>query len=234
MTSDEAREAIEVLEVAEAEVEWNYPLDYAINIDLAIEALKKEVSKKPYLQQDEQGNDCLECPNCDSFIGYSYDCKDEHYQINYCPYCGQRIDWEEEKMTNYEKYKDEILKALFVIGNVGLSKENHKITRCDDLICEKNCGLSIDEYGNCPPESIQNWLDSEYVEPKKEEVDWSKVPIDTKILVSTDEINWYRRYFAGIDRCTNERLAWLDGATSWANRSTRAWKHVKLYKEDEE
>lgn len=61
---------------------------------IAIEALKK-VGKKSYLQQDEQGNDCLECPNCDSFIGYSYDCKDEHYQINYCPYCGQRIDWEE-------------------------------------------------------------------------------------------------------------------------------------------
>lgn len=32
MTSDKAKEAIEVLE----EVEWNYPLDYAINIDLAI------------------------------------------------------------------------------------------------------------------------------------------------------------------------------------------------------
>lgn len=40
MTSDEAREAREVLEVTKAEVEWNYPLDYAINIDLAIEALK--------------------------------------------------------------------------------------------------------------------------------------------------------------------------------------------------
>nr|DAK64939.1 MAG TPA: hypothetical protein [Caudoviricetes sp.] len=137
-------------------------------------------------------------------------------------------------MTNFEKYKDEILKVLFVIGNVGLSKENHKITRCDDLICEKNCGLSIDEYGNCPRESIQNWLDSEYVEPEKEEVDWSKVPIDTKVLVSADGINWYRRYFAGIDTCTNECLAWLDGATSWAFRSKRAWKYVKLYKEDEE
>lgn len=40
MTEDEAREAISILEVAKAEVEWNYPLDYAINIDLAIEALK--------------------------------------------------------------------------------------------------------------------------------------------------------------------------------------------------
>lgn len=192
---------------------------------IAIKAVEKQIPKKPITTADG----CKAC-SC----GLALQDGNKRRCLYYCDRCGQRIDWEEEKMTNYEKYKDEILKALFVIGNVGLSKENHKITRCDDLICEKNCGLSIDEYGNCPPESIQNWLDSEYVEPKKEEVDWSKVPIDTKILVSTDEINWYRRYFAGIDRCTNERLAWLDGATSWANRSTRAWKHVKLYKEDEE
>lgn len=192
---------------------------------IAIKAVEKQIPKKPITTADG----CKAC-SC----GLALQDGNKRRCLYYCDRCGQRIDWEEEKMTNYEKYKDEILKALFVIGNVGLSKKNHKITRCDDLICEKNCGLSIDEYGNCPPESIQNWLDSEYVEPKKEEVDWSKVPIDTKILVSTDEINWYRRYFAGIDRCTNERLAWLDGATSWANRSTRAWKHVKLYKEDEE
>lgn len=97
MTSDKAKEAIEVLKVAEAEVEWNYPLDYAINIDLAIEALKKEIGRKPYIQQDEHNNDCLECPNCDSFIGYAVDCEDENYQVNYCPNCGQRIDWEERE-----------------------------------------------------------------------------------------------------------------------------------------
>lgn len=113
-------------------------------------------------------------------------------------------------MTNYEKYKDDIIKTL--------------LDNCE------NCQFN----GECGSDTLRKWLDSEYVEPEKEEVDWSKVPIDTKILVSADKINWYRRYFAGIDACTNERLAWLDGATSWANRSTRAWKHVKLYKEDEE
>lgn len=35
------QEAIKTLEVAKAEVEWDYPLDYAIAIDTAIEALKK-------------------------------------------------------------------------------------------------------------------------------------------------------------------------------------------------
>lgn len=60
-------------------------------------ALKeKSVAKKPYIQQSERG-DCFECPNCDSFIGYECDCRDEHYQIGYCPNCGQAIDWSDEE-----------------------------------------------------------------------------------------------------------------------------------------
>ena len=47
-----AQEAIKIIEVAIAEVEWNYPLDYAIAFEKAIEALnvvktlkeKKQVS----------------------------------------------------------------------------------------------------------------------------------------------------------------------------------------------
>lgn len=62
-----------------------------------INALEKQIPKKPYIQQDDRNNDCLECPSCDSFIGYEYDCRDEHYQINYCPCCGQAIDWSEEE-----------------------------------------------------------------------------------------------------------------------------------------
>lgn len=131
-------------------------------------------------------------------------------------------------MTNYEKYKDELIKKVIIETHIAMDIHTGKVVNCGNMDC-RYCGFSTGK-GCC----IEDWLDSEYVEPEKEEVDWSKVPIDTKILVSTDEINWYRRYFAGIDTCTNECLAWLDGATSWANRSTRPWKHVKLYKEDEE
>lgn len=56
----------------------------------AIEALDKQIPKKP-IPQDE---DCLECPNCDSFIGYASECKDENYQVDYCSNCGQAIKWE--------------------------------------------------------------------------------------------------------------------------------------------
>lgn len=56
----------------------------------AIQALEKQMPKEP-IKQDE---DCLECPNCDSFIGYESECKDEHYRVEYCPNCGQAIKWE--------------------------------------------------------------------------------------------------------------------------------------------
>ena len=91
------QEAIETIKIAIAEVEWNYPMDYSIAFDMAITALEKQIPKKPYIQQDDRNNDCMECPSCDSFIGYEYDCRDGHYQINYCNYCGQKLDWSDEE-----------------------------------------------------------------------------------------------------------------------------------------
>ncbi|MGN0548051.1 MAG: hypothetical protein ACI4IM_00465 [Acutalibacteraceae bacterium] len=41
------KEAISTLELAIAEVEWNYPLDMSVALEMAIEALKKQISKKP-------------------------------------------------------------------------------------------------------------------------------------------------------------------------------------------
>jgi len=61
------------------------------------EAREKQVPKKPYIQSEGHGEneyDCYECPNCDSFLGHVSDCKDEHYRYDYCPNCGQAIDWE--------------------------------------------------------------------------------------------------------------------------------------------
>lgn len=40
------KEAVKILKIALAEVEWEYPLDYAVAIQKAIEVLKKEISKE--------------------------------------------------------------------------------------------------------------------------------------------------------------------------------------------
>lgn len=67
--------------------------------------VNKNIEKKPIKYGgtrqglDNDGNsiskqeDCYECPNCGSFLGYVSDCKDEHYQDNYCRCCGQALDW---------------------------------------------------------------------------------------------------------------------------------------------
>ena len=61
-------------------------------------------------------------------------------------------------------------------------------------------------------------------------VDWSKVAIDTPILVSIDGEKWYKRYFALFDR--GDVLAWECGATSWssddADDEVYRWNYAKL------
>lgn len=82
------KEAIKILEIAKAAVEWNYPLDYAIAIDTAIEALEKQIPKKPITTKD--GNKSCSCGLVVQ-TGYIRNC------LYYCDNCGQAIDWSEEE-----------------------------------------------------------------------------------------------------------------------------------------
>ena len=61
-------------------------------------------------------------------------------------------------------------------------------------------------------------------------VDWSKVEVDTKILVSNDYKRWYRRHFAKYEN--GEVFAFLNGTTSYTDTSCTEWKYAKLYKEE--
>ena len=62
----------------------------------AIEALEKQIAKRPYYEgdgYDPEGEliyDTWRCPNCDKAYEVDYD------EYDYCPNCGQRIDWSEE------------------------------------------------------------------------------------------------------------------------------------------
>lgn len=67
------------------------------------------------------------------------------------------------------------------------------------------------------------WLDEEYQEL---EVDWSKVEVDTPILVSTNEQRWVRRYFA---EYRDGRVCAFDGGTtSWTSNESTEWEYAKL------
>ena len=56
-------EAIGIVRCAIGEVEWNYPMDYAEAFEVAIEALEKQIAKKPR----EAVQSGLSIANCDKF-----------------------------------------------------------------------------------------------------------------------------------------------------------------------
>ena len=82
------KEAIETINIAIAEVEWNYPMDYAIAFEMAIDAIEKQIPKKP-IKSDKEIRYCevWEGPSC----GFEWSSR----VADYCYRCGQRIDWQE-------------------------------------------------------------------------------------------------------------------------------------------
>lgn len=69
---------------------------------------------------------------------------------------------------------------------------------------------------------------------EEKEVDWSKVKVDTPILVKSEEKNLgYRRYFAKFE--DGKVYAWVNGGTSWTrtNDAVRAWEFAKLAESEE-
>lgn len=133
-------------------------------------------------------------------------------------------------MTNYEKYKDDIIKTLFIKGGIGIDKKTEEFRSCCMLDYCNNCQFD----GDCRFDTIRKWLDSEYVEPEKEEVDWSKVPIDAPVMVSDDNENWCKRHFAYY----RDKRIWVfnNGLTSWTIKDLSEvtdWVYGKLLEDGE-
>lgn len=128
-------------------------------------------------------------------------------------------------MTNFEKYREEIERITRLGLDFGLNAKTNEINLCQRMDCT---GCKFYD-GGCSDEKLK-WAYEEYQEPA---VDWSKVPIDTKVLVSDDGICWYRRYFAGTN--DGEPLVWYDGMTSWSavlEDNCKPFAHIKLAEEE--
>lgn len=128
-------------------------------------------------------------------------------------------------MLNREKYAKEILDV--VCSGHCFAKVDGKITECGRTDCDE-C-----DFGDsfiCMAKAME-WANSEYVEPP---VDWSKVAVDTPILVRDHEnCEWTRRHFAKIKNGTV--FAWRGGTTSWSedDEETIPWKYAKLAESEE-
>lgn len=64
------------------------------------------------------------------------------------------------------------------------------------------------------------------------DIDWSKLEVDTKILVSFDNEKWYKRYFAKFE--DGKIYTFANGTTSFSYnyRELVPWQYAKLYKEE--
>ena len=128
-------------------------------------------------------------------------------------------------MKNYEKYADEI-------------REYKGCNFCRDFVKPrilKPRGCANTSCDQC--KMLQTiWLMEEYEEPEEPETDWSKVKVDTPILVRQGKNGeWFERHFAKYEN--GNVYAWVDGQTSWTGADEIKWKYAKLAedaKEDKE
>ena len=128
-------------------------------------------------------------------------------------------------MLNREKYAEEIAEIACNGKHIAI------VAGKPMLCCETSCDTCDIEY-NCT-RGLKEWANSEYVEPL---VDWSRVPVDTPILVRDSESSeWKRRYFAKYKN--NMVYAWEAGATSWSAGSPAHmtdWKYAKLAESEDQ
>ena len=128
-------------------------------------------------------------------------------------------------MTNKEKYADKIIE---IAVSSKLALKDGKPVQCASMRCSE-CGFFSSDY-SCR-HNVCEWLDSEYVAPP---VDWSKVAVDTPILVRDREKEaWRKRHFAKYEN--GIVFAWGNGLTSWsAHRSNVVgWGMAKLAEGEE-
>lgn len=128
-------------------------------------------------------------------------------------------------MNNYENQKERIDAILNSNNNIAVDRETNKATTCNSLACSK-CLFAIQDY-DCY-RGVIRWLLAKYEELG---IDWSKVPIDTPVLISVDgkNGNWFNRYFAGVNE-KGQPTVFCYGATQWSNgyKEPCHFKYIKL------
>lgn len=116
------------------------------------------------------------------------------------------------KETNLDHFRDELIEIWSGGSQFAVDKRTSMPVGCFDIAC-CNC---LFKDSNCQP--LRNiWLKDEYEETIIE-IDWSRVPVDTKIILNDDkEYLNERRYFASYDSYRNMIEFFLVGTTSWSS-----------------
>lgn len=130
-------------------------------------------------------------------------------------------------MTNYESIDPDSVKEVFA-RSFAVDKMTGKVKTCSKWNCV-NCLFY--ESNDCI-KAREDWLDQSVFDPEKD-IDWSKVPVDTPVLVWSSENCQYKRYFSGIKN--GFFSTYTDGRTSWSSTTGNicSWSHCKLYRPED-
>lgn len=130
-------------------------------------------------------------------------------------------------MTNREKFAEKILDIACSGSKLAVDKATLELIECHKLEC-KHCLFNAHGFDYCG-DNADKWANSEYVEPP---IDWSKVAVDTPILVRYGvHSEWVKRHFAKYEN--GKVYAWNDGATSWSGNGCVPWGLAKLTERSE-
>lgn len=139
-------------------------------------------------------------------------------------------------MTSDEQGKQWLLQKLYddgwrylveeYCGKVWLTTEKPKIDELGSVELVRNCAMVSCIRDILPKTNLNQYLS---IAEELGIVDWSKVPVDTPILVSNDNKEWIKRYFARYE--DGNVYCWLNGKTSWTaicELSIGHWGYAKL------
>lgn len=136
-------------------------------------------------------------------------------------------------MKNREKFRKEIIKSA--------RTPEERLNVCEFIRINVLPHFGAEDCGgvNCAwcKFLVDMWMDAEYKEPPKPEVDWHNVPVDTLVRVRNDEDSpWVLQYFKEFDEERNYKfLAWSNGRTSKTAGGRRTgWKYCELVEEEDD
>lgn len=136
-------------------------------------------------------------------------------------------------MKNREKYREEILNSVFRGDDEKYCEFAKKIVLPNLTDCTKGECNKLYSCGVCRA-IFAFWLDEEYIEPSKPEVDWSKVSADTLVRVRDNKNDkWALRYF-----CERKKngvyMTFPNGRTSKTAKyyTKEIWKYCELVEEE--
>ena len=149
--------------------------------------------------------------------------------------------------------KKDIKPGMLVELSVHGEKELHYVTLCKEgmvLVDKKGCYIDLKSFnydlsGKNDKIKITKVYDlSEYASTSlkfstedrkllwvlKDEVDWNKVEVDTKVLVKYKPHNeWLKRHFAKYE--DGKVYVFKNGRTNWNNEGITHWQETKLWEE---